>query len=599
MKDCTRNVSSSSTTSSTDLCSAIMNETKADVIDGINNNIMNTSVNMNTTCSGTTMSTEYDGDGDIILESVHTVHTLHTTGHPVVQIPSSSFQNKGDHGNNHNMTLTPHSGTVITPVGGVVVGNNGRIKSPPICLIPSLRKEHMTYEEISKWCFTHDDIWDIQSVCHDSSSSSSISSSNHRDCDNIDNHNGHEKEVSEGPLVGTISNSAHGGQDEEEEEGGDDDDILDNSDEIIDKVTMMKDDIIKNDKMDNTSLLLAEHGPQSPVEWESFKKKILNRNESRSGRETQRFANDEKTGQLLRLTTGCVPIMTDGKILLVSSGRKGEWILPKGGWEMDESMEGSALRETYEEGGILGVIGPKLSEVEFETRKAKKRRLELESLKKKYEIACGNTIQQHHPDANGIVVGSTTISIQSNASSVQSHSEDDQPSHTRESGGGGELQPPLLNNNNNATVTADRRLSASSPTNKECLATKIRNELHKCGIKTERHDDSASVASSTGSSSCTHVRLSMFPLYVLEVREHWPESGRARKVVDIDTAIETMSSRPEFYQVLMEVKQKGYHLKPQHQYHAEKNNVMDKDVQKIISGFEKDQSDMTRKETII
>jgi hypothetical protein len=49
---------------------------------------------------------------------------------------------------------------------------------------------------------------------------------------------------------------------------------------------------------------------------------------------------------------------------------------------------------------------------------------------------------------------------------------------------------------------------------------------------------------------------------VLEVREHWPESGRARKAVDIDTAIEMMKSRPEFQQVLVEVKEKGYHLKP-------------------------------------
>ena len=54
----------------------------------------------------------------------------------------------------------------------------------------------------------------------------------------------------------------------------------------------------------------------------------------------------------------------------------------------------------------------------------------------------------------------------------------------------------------------------------------------------------------------------MFPLYVLEVRENWPENGRARKVVDIDTAIDIMSQRPEFHQVLIEVKENGYHLKP-------------------------------------
>jgi len=85
----------------------------------------------------------------------------------------------------------------------------------------------------------------------------------------------------------------------------------------------------------------------------------------------------------------------------------------------------------------------------------------------------------------------------------------------------------------------------------------------------EHGQDNASLCSiasitSDGSAYCGHVRMYMFPMYVLEVREHWPESGRARKVVDIDTAIEMMasSSRPEFHKVLLEVKDRGYHLKP-------------------------------------
>jgi hypothetical protein len=80
---------------------------------------------------------------------------------------------------------------------------------------------------------------------------------------------------------------------------------------------------------------------------------------------------------------------------------------------------------------------------------------------------------------------------------------------------------------------------------------------------------------SDASSSCGYVRLTMFPLYVLEVREHWPESGRARKVVEIDTAIEMMKSRPEFYQVLIEVKEKGYHLKPHRRIRTEDGDVED------------------------
>jgi hypothetical protein len=70
--------------------------------------------------------------------------------------------------------------------------------------------------------------------------------------------------------------------------------------------------------------------------------------------------------------------------------------------------------------------------------------------------------------------------------------------------------------------------------------------------------------------------MAMFPLYVLEAREHWPESGRARKVVDIDTAIEMMKSRPEFHQVLVEVKKKGYHLNPCGKLQSDQGDCADK-----------------------
>ena len=74
-------------------------------------------------------------------------------------------------------------------------------------------------------------------------------------------------------------------------------------------------------------------------QWAEFKNSILKRTESRNGRDHQRFDNDAETGDLIRLTTGSVPIMKDGRILLVSSSRKEEWILPKGGWESDENIE--------------------------------------------------------------------------------------------------------------------------------------------------------------------------------------------------------------------------------------------------------------------
>lgn len=37
-------------------------------------------------------------------------------------------------------------------------------------------------------------------------------------------------------------------------------------------------------------------------------------------------------------------------LLVASSKNEGEWVLPKGGWENDETQEEAAARETWEEG---------------------------------------------------------------------------------------------------------------------------------------------------------------------------------------------------------------------------------------------------------
>lgn len=118
-------------------------------------------------------------------------------------------------------------------------------------------------------------------------------------------------------------------------------------------------------------------------ESERINHKMTTQTISRNGRQTQRWYTDPATQRLYRLTTGCVPVVEGGKILFVSSSRKPEWILPKGGWEMDEAMEESAIRETFEEAGVLGILGPLLGEIEYETRKAKKRRLEFEEVQRK------------------------------------------------------------------------------------------------------------------------------------------------------------------------------------------------------------------------
>ncbi len=55
-----------------------------------------------------------------------------------------------------------------------------------------------------------------------------------------------------------------------------------------------------------------------------------------------------------RLVAGVVPLSNDKKrVLLIQSTRRHDWVLPKGGWEMDEgSAEEAACREAWEEAGV-------------------------------------------------------------------------------------------------------------------------------------------------------------------------------------------------------------------------------------------------------
>ena len=72
-------------------------------------------------------------------------------------------------------------------------------------------------------------------------------------------------------------------------------------------------------------------------------------------------------------------------------------------------------------------------------------------------------------------------------------------------------------------------------------------------------DETSSIASDM-STNYSLVRMTFFPIHVREVKDNWPESGRFRNAVKIDDALELMKSRPEFYAVLKEVKEKGIHL---------------------------------------
>ncbi|KAK9483448.1 NUDIX hydrolase domain-like protein [Lipomyces starkeyi] len=83
---------------------------------------------------------------------------------------------------------------------------------------------------------------------------------------------------------------------------------------------------------------------------------------AREGREMQRYAPSGA-----RLVAGVVALSPDKtKVLLVSStARQDKFVLPKGGFETDEPMpEDAAMREAWEEGGIIGRISKPLGVID-------------------------------------------------------------------------------------------------------------------------------------------------------------------------------------------------------------------------------------------
>jgi 8-oxo-dGTP pyrophosphatase MutT (NUDIX family) len=247
-------------------------------------------------------------------------------------------------------------------------------------------------------------------------------------------------------------------------------------------------------------------------------KSMLLRTKSRQGRETQRWLTEADTHQRVRLVTGCVPILKGGRILFVSASRKPEWILPKGGWEQDESMEESAIREAYEEAGVLGTLGAALAPVQYETRKSKKRRREMAELLRK----CNS------PD-EGIYDESMDALHNSTAPTKDAI-----------------LEPQV----------PDAAIKVT-PASHSILSDAVVNRIREAKPKM-RSDETSSNASD--SSSYSFVKMTLFPLYVSEVRDSWPESGRFRKIVGIDEAIEMLESREELRSALIEVKARGLHL---------------------------------------
>lgn len=243
-----------------------------------------------------------------------------------------------------------------------------------------------------------------------------------------------------------------------------------------------------------------------------FTDKLVKGNSSRQGRSLQRWLVHSQTEELVRQVAGTIPITRDGRIVLVSASRKSEWILPKGGWDADETREECAARETYEEAGLLGRLGACLDPIDYETSKAKKRRLNM-MLKEGGGVSGG--------------VGGEDVS------------RPPEPKRIKKGGDGG---------------------SSYSPTGPEL--TEDGAAKSKSKAKTSSLLSPAKMPSNSDPKNYSYVRLLLFPLYVSEVKNVWPEKGRLRKLVDIDEAIKIMEKedRGYFKRGLEMIRDQGLHL---------------------------------------
>ncbi|CAL5362698.1 unnamed protein product [Camellia sinensis] len=98
---------------------------------------------------------------------------------------------------------------------------------------------------------------------------------------------------------------------------------------------------------------------------------------SRTGRQFQRYYNG------CRQVVGCIPyrykisnqshllqgsLIENLEVLLISSPKAHHLFFPKGGWEIDETMEEAALRETKEEAGVVGILENQLGKWSFQSK---------------------------------------------------------------------------------------------------------------------------------------------------------------------------------------------------------------------------------------
>lgn len=88
--------------------------------------------------------------------------------------------------------------------------------------------------------------------------------------------------------------------------------------------------------------------------------------QSRVGRDKQRYDGRTRLLACVVATRPASAAAGSREVLLISSAKHAdEWILPKGGWESDESVVECALREAEEEAGVSGSIVAELGPLDF------------------------------------------------------------------------------------------------------------------------------------------------------------------------------------------------------------------------------------------
>lgn len=94
---------------------------------------------------------------------------------------------------------------------------------------------------------------------------------------------------------------------------------------------------------------------------------------SRTGRHLQRYENG------CRQVVGCIPYrfrqtkqdsssVEELEVLVISSQKGKGMLFPKGGWELDESIEEAAYRETLEEAGVTGNLERELGKWRYKSK---------------------------------------------------------------------------------------------------------------------------------------------------------------------------------------------------------------------------------------